>query len=145
MNTGEGAGQLMKWTRRLGLTGAAVAAAVLSTVSPAQASTNSGWIYNATGGGAAFFDADLNGYPDVEKLTVCDNRSDGRGVIAYVYEYGADDGPWAVEDPSNDGRCAFDNGTRFAEERRLWMDVCDYHYVENRRIVDNCKMWIGYA
>jgi hypothetical protein len=83
----------MRLFGRAALVGAAVAALMFSVVSPAAASTNAGWIYTyangATSGNGlslsgAFFDGDLNGRPGWEKITVCDNEADGRGVRAYA-------------------------------------------------------------
>lgn len=43
---------------------------------------NVGWLYTQSATGAVFFDADLAGYSSYEKITVCDNKSDGRGIRA---------------------------------------------------------------
>lgn len=104
--------------------------AVMSTMglaTQAQASQNSGWIYTSNQSGAAFFDADLNGYPGVEKVTVCDNRSDGRGITAEVSGRDGSGSVWVfVSDPSNDGRCESIEGNFFLEDTPVGIVVYEY-------------------
>src|SRR5262249_55625067 len=147
---GKGDGYLMMLSRRLTLIGAVAAVAVLSFSSQAQASTNSGWIYTKSGSGAAFFDADLNGSPGYEKVTVCDNKSDGRGIRAVVQapSSGQDGGDYEyydIRDPSNDGHCSYEGGDMFKEEEFVSMEVCEYWHVNGTLYFDNCEIWWGNA
>ncbi|MEH0549181.1 hypothetical protein QA802_40895 [Streptomyces sp. B21-105] len=93
----------------------------------AQASQNSGWIYTSNQSGAVYFDADLNGDPGVEKITVCDNTSDGRGITAEVRgEDGTGPVVWIVSDPSNNGNCEHIQGNFFLEETPVQLVVYEY-------------------
>src|SRR5882757_8358081 len=92
------------------------AAVTLGLGTQAQASTNSGWVYTLGSSGAAYFDADLNGYAGVEKITVCDNESDGRGIRARVTGQDGDGTYYFyVSDPSNDGTCVSTQYNYFLE------------------------------
>jgi hypothetical protein len=109
---------------------AVLVAVVLGISGQAQASQNSGWIYTVGGSGAVYFDADLNGYPYYEKITVCDNKSDGRGIYAVVSGYQYDSASsWhdvSLRDPSNDGNCAALWDDYFWEEYTVYITVCEY-------------------
>ncbi|MFG3703395.1 hypothetical protein ACGF7U_01455 [Micromonospora sp. NPDC047670] len=117
--------------RRLASTVAATtvmtALAVLGGASAAQAEPhNVGWLYAVGGGGAVFFDADLAGYPGYEKITVCDNESNGKGVQGAVYPNFDGYGAYFVKDPSNDGRCASIQGDFFPEDKGVEVWVWEY-------------------
>jgi hypothetical protein len=105
-----------------------VTAVVLGVGAQAHAQAaphNVGWLYTASGSGAVFFDADVAGYPSQEKITVCDNRSDNRGIKAVVA--GMDtSGIEIVKDPSNDGGCASLQGNLFPDGYRVEVEVCEY-------------------
>jgi hypothetical protein len=113
----------------------AVAAATVTTtlavfggVSGAQAadSQNVGWLYTVGAGGAVFFDADLAGYTGYEKITVCDNNSNGKGVKALVREYGGSESK-TVSDPSNDGHCAAVQGNFIPDGEKVEVRVWEYN------------------
>lgn len=119
----------MRWLRRSGVLTAAIAVITLVMTAPAQAAeppANVGWVYTTSGSGAVFFDADLAGYPSYEKITVCDNRSDGRGIEAVIVG-----GPnWAqgeiVSDPSNNGKCVAAQGNFFSDGYEVHVQICEY-------------------
>lgn len=115
----------MRWILSMSLFAGAVAAVLASAAAPAEASDNVGWLYTVNGGGAIFFDADLNGQPGVEKITVCDNKSDGRGVMGEVEVWGGGDSA-VVGDPSNDGKCNSITGDFFKEETLVVVRVWEY-------------------
>ncbi|MFD5272139.1 hypothetical protein [Streptomyces sp. NPDC058335] len=99
----------------------------MALATQAQASQNSGWVYTANRSGAAYFDADLNGIPGVEKITVCDNTTDGRGTRVFVSGKDGDGGVFLfVTDPSNDGQCHSYQGNFFLEETVVGLDVYEY-------------------
>lgn len=102
-------------------------AVVAGVGAPAQAAApprNVGWLYVEGGGGAAFFDADLEGHPGWEKITVCDNASNRRGVGVHVYgDLGQDEG---IVDPSNDGRCVSIEGNMFPDGYGVDVHVYEY-------------------
>ncbi|NUP42985.1 MAG: hypothetical protein HOY76_39695 [Streptomyces sp.] len=118
----------MRLMRSAALVTAAVAAATLGLgAQAAQASSNSGWVYTANNSGAVYFDADLNGYPGLEKITVCDNKSDGRGIEAVVTGYDGDGQiSYVLDDPSNDGHCASASGNFFLEDTSVSIVVYEY-------------------
>jgi hypothetical protein len=119
----------MKSMRRLALLSTVLVATILGAATPALASpVNIGWVYTTNRGGAAYFDADLNGYPSFEKITVCDNMSNGRGVRVYVNYYNAENtvDSVVVSDPSNDGHCESVQGNFFIEEQRIYLMVYEY-------------------
>jgi hypothetical protein len=76
------------------------------------------------GAGAAFFDADLAGHPSWEKITVCDNKANGRGVVATVYGdlWGAE----YVLDPSSNGHCASIEGNFYPDGYGVHVFVNEY-------------------
>jgi len=115
----------MRGMRKLAVVGCATALTVAGFAQPSSASDNVGWLYTINGGGAIFFDADLNGYPYVEKITVCDNKSDGRGVTGEVVSF---DGSFtlSLSDPSNDGHCEATSGDFFTEEEPVSVKVYEY-------------------
>ncbi|MER5951011.1 hypothetical protein ABT127_33750 [Streptomyces sp. NPDC001904] len=99
----------------------------LGLATQAQASQNSGWIYTSNQSGNVFFDADLNGYPGIEKMTVCDNTSDGRGIRAEISGKSPDGTTWVFQsDPSNDGHCATLQGNWFYEESPVNIVIYEY-------------------
>ncbi|WP_129838892.1 hypothetical protein [Streptomyces sp. RFCAC02] len=114
--------------RRLGLLTAMLAAVVFATATQASASQNAGWVYTLNRSGAVFFDADLNGYAGYEKITVCDNLTDGRGIVAYVGAVtpGGDYKTYTFKDPSHDGQCRSWATNYFVEEHVVFIDVCNY-------------------
>lgn len=118
----------MRLIRSAALVTAALAAATMGFgVQAAQASSNTGWVYTTDKGGAVYFDADLNGYPSVEKITVCDNKSDGRGIEAEVTGYdGGGHHTYILDDPSNDGHCASYSANLFLEETDVEVVVYEY-------------------
>lgn len=120
----------MRWLRKATVLAVATTIAVTGVSTQAQASRNVGWVFTLLGAGystnGAYFDADLNGFADVEKLTVCDNETDGRGVRASVYEYGDNDYEVQVVDPSHDGNCASTAFNMFNEEITIVLEVCEY-------------------
>jgi len=104
---------------------------LLVTTVPAHAddqSLNIGWLYTTDSGpgGGAYFDADSNGWPYYEKLTVCDNKPNGMGVIAYVWPTGTDAPAKYVEDPSDDRHCNDINYDMYSEGLIVSMEVCEY-------------------
>lgn len=108
----------------------AALATMLATTMPAQAadpSQNIGWLYTTDSGpgGGAYFDADSNGWPNYEKLTVCDNKPNGMGVIAYVWAYGTNSSYYVV-DPSDDHVCNDINFDMWSEGTLVEMQVCEY-------------------
>lgn len=121
-------GEDMRSMRGATLVAVAVATATVGLgAQAAHASTNSGWVYTADSSGAVYFDADLNGYPGYEKITVCDNKADGRGVRADVIGYDGDGlTTKTVSDPSDDGHCASIQGNFFLEETRVSVVVYEY-------------------
>ncbi|GGM46972.1 hypothetical protein GCM10011608_34660 [Micromonospora sonchi] len=107
---------------------AAIATIILGMATQAQAAVppaNVGWLYTTSGSGAVFFDADLSGYPSYEKITVCDNRSDGRGIVAVLAgDYGGQG--VVVKDPSNNGNCVSVQGNYFSDGYGVHVQVCEY-------------------
>jgi hypothetical protein len=123
----------------------ATALAVLGGAGAAQAnpSQNVGWLYTVGAGGAVFFDADLAGYPGYEKITVCDNDSNGMGVQARVeLTNGSSSSSVYVEDPSNDGHCASRQGNFFPDEQMVDVTVGEYYGSTNWK---NQAWAYGYA
>jgi hypothetical protein len=121
----------MRWMRRFGFVAAMVAAVAFGAGQQASAAVppaNVGWLYTASGSGAAFFDADLTGCPSMEKITVCDNTSDGRGIVAVVTGTHPEGGSVGViiRDPSNNGSCAADYRNYFADGYYVYVTVCEY-------------------
>ncbi|GAA0280983.1 hypothetical protein GCM10009527_091620 [Actinomadura nitritigenes] len=126
---------------------AAAAGLILGAASPAAAADpeNVGWLYTETHSGAVFFDADLAGYPSYEKITVCDNLTDGRGIEAYL-EGNDPFEPEAVvgyyfQDPSHDGQCRSWATNYFADGKSVFVKVCEY-WGDNRA---NCHWASGVA
>ena len=115
----------MRWIRNASVFGGVLAAVLAGAGTPALASQNVGWLYSIDGGGAVFFDADLNGEPGIEKITVCDNKTDGRGVEAEVTSILGNDS-WLVADPSHDGKCVAYQGNLFKED--TWVAVRIWEY-----------------
>ncbi|MEV5826043.1 hypothetical protein AB0L25_10740 [Spirillospora sp. NPDC052242] len=122
----------MRWLRRMGLLAAVMTAVAFGGAAHASAAVppqNVHWLYTAGGGGAVFFDADLAGYPSSEKVTLCDNRSNSRGVFAVLDGTHPDTGgPFRVtiNDPSNDGACKSTYGNFFADGYYVDVLVCEY-------------------
>lgn len=120
----------MRWSRRLSVLATLVVAVVLGAGTQAQAAEpkNVGWLYTQSASGAVFFDADLAGYPSEEKITVCDNKSDGRG-IRFSAEGTHPSGAISIvtwEDPSNDGECVSSHGNYFADGYAVTVYVWEY-------------------
>ncbi|MFI0451482.1 hypothetical protein [Actinomadura sp. 6N118] len=111
----------------------ATVTATFVLASPAAASRNLGWLYTDNRGGAVFFDADLNDTAGLEKITVCDNASNGWGVRAVVDDFDGV-GSYTVEDPSNDGHCKAIQGQFFTEEHRIDVMVYEYRGSETRNL-----------
>ena len=125
-----------------------MAAVLVGVSSPANADPhNIGWVWTTTApsGGAGFFDADLAGYPSVEKLTVCDNKTDGHGVIATLYYAYLDGEPYefrdSVKDPSNDGTCEHIAYNMAGENYHVMIEVCEYWDT----YIDHCAHDYGVA
>ncbi|BFO16034.1 hypothetical protein SHKM778_24220 [Streptomyces sp. KM77-8] len=122
----------MRWLRRMSLLASVTAAVVFGGAAHASAAVppqNVHWLYTAGGGGAAFFDADLAGYPSSEKVTVCDNKSNGRGVFAVFRGTHPDTGGAMdvyIDDPSNDGHCRSTYGNFFADGYYVYVLVCEH-------------------
>jgi len=119
----------MQWRSKLAAIITMVALITFGFSAQAQASQNIGWVYTQTGGGKAFFDADLAGYPGYEKLTVCDTKTDGKGVYA-VLQYRNSDGSLqfitSLVDPSNDGNCRHAQYNMATDDRGILLGVCQY-------------------
>ncbi|MFF7449694.1 MULTISPECIES: hypothetical protein [unclassified Streptomyces] len=119
----------MRVLRKASMVIAIAATATMGFATQAQASTNSGWVYTSNSSGAAYFDADLNGYPGVEKVTVCDNTSNNRGVQVMLIGKSGDGSETSVvyqSDPSNDGHCTPLQGNWFLEETHVSVTVYEY-------------------
>jgi hypothetical protein len=124
---------MKQWAKRSGVLVAAIAAVVLGAGAQAQAAEgphNVGWLYTVGKSGAVFFDADLAGYPSEEKITVCDNKTDERGVAAIVTGTPAA-GPWGanelyIYDPSNNGECESIHANIFADGYAVTVHVFEY-------------------
>ncbi|MEJ3744026.1 hypothetical protein WEI85_12110 [Actinomycetes bacterium KLBMP 9797] len=135
----------MRWLRRSGVVAAGVAAMLfgVNTAAHAAPPANVGWLYTQGRSGAVFFDADLAGYPSFEKITVCDNKSDGRGILAeltqslpdldYLY--------LSLRDPSNNGDCVAQWDNYFADGYPVYVRVCEYWGTNE----DNCARAEGVA
>ncbi|WEH14010.1 hypothetical protein [Streptomyces sp. VNUA24] len=136
----------MKWVRRVSLVVCTVSALVFGVGTQANAAVppqNVGWLYTEGGSGAVFFDADLAGYPSMEKITVCDNDSNDRGVVATLTGTDPRGGTMAVilRDPSNNGSCTADFGNFFADGFYVYVTVCEYWGSRE----DNCRSARGVA
>jgi hypothetical protein len=136
----------MRWVRRFSLVVATVLAVVFGVGTQANAAEppqNVGWLYTEGGSGAVFFDADLAGYPSMEKITVCDNDSNDRGVVAILTGTDPRGGNMAVilRDPSNNGSCTPDYENFFADGFYVYVTVCEY-WGNNE---DNCRSARGVA
>ena len=117
----------MRALRRVSMVAGIVAMSAMGFATQAQASQNSGWVYTSNQSGAVYFDADLNGYPGLEKITVCDNTTDGRGTQALVMGKKGDTSVFIWEnDPSNDGHCRSTQGDFFTEETDVSVGVWEY-------------------
>lgn len=119
----------MRWLQRSGVLTAVVAIIVFGVTAHAQAAAaphNVGWLYTTSGTGAVFFDADLAGYPSYEKITVCDNRSDGRGITATVIGGPNEEQGEVLRDPSNNGNCVSVQGNLFSDGYAVHVQVCEY-------------------
>lgn len=117
----------MRWLRRSGVLTAVIAVMTFAMTAPAQAAeppANVGWVYTTSGSGAVFFDADLAGYPSYEKVTVCDNRSDGRGIDVVIV--GTPARGVMLKDPSNNGNCVSAQGNFFSDGYEVHVQVCEY-------------------
>jgi hypothetical protein len=127
-------GSRMRFVRRLGLLAAVMAVVLLGAGTPASAEppANVHWLYTSTGSGAVFFDADFEGYPSYEKITVCDNVTDGRGIVAYIEgvrvnpSSPTDHVGFEFKDPSNDGQCRSWAANYFADGYGVYVQVCEY-------------------
>ncbi|WP_237405199.1 hypothetical protein [Actinacidiphila reveromycinica] len=122
---------------------AALAFGASEQASAAVPPANVGWLYTTSGSGAVFFDADLSGYPSMEKITVCDNRSDGRGIVATLTGTDPEGGSVGViiRDPSNNGTCTADYRNYFADGYYVYVGVCEY-WGDNEA---NCAYGTGVA
>jgi hypothetical protein len=124
----------MDWSGRLSTVAALAATIVFGAAEQTQATVppqNVGWLYTTSHSGNVFFDADLAGHPSEEKITVCDNKSDGRGIRAVVWGISPVEPPHHlnvahVEDPSNDGHCASIHGNFFADGYTVQVHVWEY-------------------
>ncbi|WP_256727346.1 hypothetical protein [Streptomyces acidiscabies] len=126
----------MQALRKVSMAVGIAAVVTLSLAPQAQASQNSGWVYTSNASGAAFFDADLNGDPGVEKITACDNKTDGRGTqVVVTGRNGSGSVAEILSDPSNDGHCASMTGDFFREETSVGIAVYEY-WTENGEIRD---------
>ncbi|MGW9597686.1 hypothetical protein ACWHLZ_46470 [Streptomyces chartreusis] len=77
----------------------AMSATMLNT-GPAAASDSGWWYASGSAASGKFFDNYYGGYTD--KVTACDNKTDGRGAVVYVY---TDSGEFAgaVDDGGDPG------------------------------------------
>ncbi|WP_433472486.1 hypothetical protein ACQPZP_26810 [Spirillospora sp. CA-142024] len=126
----------MRNARRFGLFAAVMAVMVFwggTQAGAAEPPHNVHWLYTLSGSGAVFFDADLAGYPSYEKITVCDNTTDQRGIVAYLEgtdpngDEPTDPAGYVFKDPSNDGQCHSWATNYFADGYRVFVEVCEYH------------------
>jgi hypothetical protein len=121
----------MDWSGRLSTVAALAATIVFGAAAQTQATVpphNVGWLYTTTHSGAVFFDADFAGHPSEEKVTVCDNKSDGRGIRASVGGLDPHDHfpiSWAIVDPSNDGHCVSFHCNCYADGYAVEVDVME--------------------
>ncbi|MFI7344187.1 hypothetical protein ACIBUY_40365 [Streptomyces sp. NPDC050085] len=115
----------MRFKRSAAITFGIAAAVSLGFGPQAQASQNSGWVYTSTRSGNVYFDADLNGQPGIEKVTVCDNKSDGRGIEVHLTRDDASSVLY-LRDPSNDGHCVSLSGNFYKEESYVRIHVYEY-------------------
>jgi hypothetical protein len=121
----------MQWARRFSLVGAVVTAFIFGASTQASAAEppqNVGWLYTVSKSGAGFFDADLEGQPSDEKITVCDNRTDSRGIVINLKGTAPNgqDRVRTLSDPSNDGKCESMSGNFFADGYYVYVQVCEY-------------------
>ncbi|MFC8847616.1 MULTISPECIES: hypothetical protein [unclassified Micromonospora] len=112
--------------RALGVLGMSAIGTALSLVvaaTPAQASTNIGWIYTPNAAGKAFFDADVSGWEGAEEITVCDVKTDDNAVIAFLNDL---DGKRiaSVRDSYNDGSCTSTAYNMITDEKSVELTVC---------------------
>jgi len=121
---------MKRWARRLSVLAAVVVAGFLGAGAQAQAAVpkNVGWLYTQGSSGAVFFDADLAGYPSEEKITVCDNKTDGRGIAAQALGTNPDGilTLVSIKDPSNDGNCVSGHANYFADGYAVSVHVYEY-------------------
>lgn len=136
----------MRWLGRSCVLAVVMVAALFGVTAQAQAAVppqNVGWLYTLSGSGAVYFDADLAGHPGWEKITVCDNSPDGRGIYASVEAY--EDGVgWVSEsilDQSYDRHCESMQGNYFNDGFYVWVQICEY-WGHN---FDNCAEGKGVA
>jgi hypothetical protein len=120
----------MRWIRRGSVMAAVLATVVFGAGTQAHAAPprNVGWLYTLSRSGAVFFDADLAGHPSFEKITVCDNKTDGRGIESKIVQWVGDDRYIEVisQDPSNNGDCEAFQGNYFADGYDVYVEVCEY-------------------
>jgi hypothetical protein len=120
---------------------AVLTAIVLSANTPAQASSDSGWIYTVGSGGKAYFDADVSGYAGQERLTVCDIKADGLGVTAWVWRTDIENGQTQTVSVGGNGTCAYIQSNMFTEETPLALQVCQY----KGTALSNCRSYEGFT
>ncbi|TDB76100.1 hypothetical protein [Micromonospora sp. KC723] len=116
----------MNGVRRIAAVAAVTAVAVVGAGTPAFASRNVGWFYTSNGRDAVFFDADLAGHPGYEKITVCDNTTDGMGTRAIIRNQNNLDDEVLISDPSNNGHCESFQWDMWPEETPLNIWVLNY-------------------
>ena len=116
----------MRALRKASMVVGMAAIVTLSLATQAQASQNSGWVYTSNLSGAVYFDADLNGYPGLEKITVCDNKTDQVGITAEIIgKNGSGTVREYITDPSNNGHCESMQGNYFLEDTPVYVYVYD--------------------
>ncbi|MER6138877.1 hypothetical protein ABT174_02290 [Streptomyces sparsogenes] len=94
-------------------------------------------MYTTDRAGSVYFDADLKGHPGQEKITVCDNKSDGYSVTATVWSETDGDKGYKLTDPSHDGHCKSLPGNLFKEGRKIHVQVV--------KIKNDVAQWSTYA
>lgn len=125
----------MQWSRRVSVCAGVVATIVLGAGAEAQATVppqDVGWLYTVGGGGKVYFDADLAGFPSEEKITVCDEKTDGRGVAAGLW--GTTPGSTTettflyppIKDPSNNNECVSYHANYFADGFKVGIHIWEY-------------------
>ncbi|TDC35222.1 hypothetical protein [Micromonospora sp. KC213] len=107
----------------LGMSAIGTALSLVVAVTPAQASTNIGWLYTQNAAGKAFFDADVAGWEGAEEIKACDVKTDGAAVIAIL----SDENDRIIEtvrDTGNDGSCTSTASNMIADEKPVKLKVC---------------------
>jgi hypothetical protein len=137
-----------RWLHKITLIGAVIAAVVAGAPAAAQADTP--WTYttdNSSASGAKFW-TDPGGNATKEKLSVCDNQSNGLGVRAQVTWVGVVMiGAPTLQDSLDNGNCVSAEYDMFPEGVPVQLEVCHFygHVYNTGDALFDCGYGVTYA